>query len=147
MISAYNDKLADMYGGASESQPAASSVALRLNACEPCHANQVKQWKSSAHAHAYATLVGKTKQFDPKCLMCHTTRFEQPEGFSMKAQQMELVNIQCETCHGFAKEHLSDMKPIPTPKPAMSLCLKCHTADRCPTFEQDSAKVLEKIKH
>jgi 2',3'-cyclic-nucleotide 2'-phosphodiesterase (5'-nucleotidase family) len=147
MISAYNDKLADMYGGPSESKPAANTVALRLTACEPCHADQVKKWQATDHAHAYATLVKKTKQFDPKCLMCHTTRFEQPEGFSMKLQQMELVNIQCETCHGFAKEHLSDMKPIPTPKPTMSLCLKCHTPDRCPTFEKDSAKVFEKIKH
>jgi hypothetical protein len=146
MISAYNDKVADIYGGASQSKPAAD-VKLRLTACEQCHADQVKQWKTSDHARAYDTLVKKSKQFDPKCLACHTTRFEQPEGFSMKQQQMELVNIQCESCHGFAKEHLSDMKPIPTPKPAMALCIKCHTADRCPDFEKDVKKLYAKIKH
>jgi hypothetical protein len=147
MISDYNDKVAELYGGSTESKPAAATVALRLSACEPCHGDQVKSWKTSDHAHAYDTLVKKTKNFDPKCLMCHTTRFEQPEGFAMKAQQMELVNVQCESCHGFAKEHLSDMKPIPTPKPGVALCVKCHTPDRCPTFDKDFAKAVEKIKH
>jgi hypothetical protein len=146
MISAYNDKLAAIYS-TGESKPAAANVALRLTACETCHADQVKIWQTSEHAKAYATLVNKSKNFDPKCLACHTTRFEQPEGFSMKAQQPELVNVQCESCHGFAKEHLSDMKPIPTPKPAIELCIKCHTADRCPTFEKDAEKVMAKIKH
>jgi 2',3'-cyclic-nucleotide 2'-phosphodiesterase (5'-nucleotidase family) len=147
MISDYNDKVAAMYGGSTENKPAASTVALRLSACEPCHADQVKAWKASDHAKAYETLVKKTKNFDPKCLTCHTTRFEQPEGFSMKTQQMELVNIQCESCHGFSKDHITDLKPVPTPKPAIALCIKCHTADRCPTFEKDTAKVMGKIKH
>ena len=147
IITGYNDKVADMYGGSGEAKPAAANVVLRSAACETCHADQVKQWKTSDHAKAYETLVKKSKQFDPKCLACHTVRFEQPEGFNMKQQQMELVNVQCENCHGFAKEHLSDMKPIPTPKPALALCIKCHTADRCPDFEKDVKKLFEKIKH
>lgn len=148
MISAYNDKVAELYGGPSESrQTDAANVALRLAACETCHANQVATWKKTDHAHAYATLVGKSKNFDPKCLSCHTVRFEQPDGFSMKQQQMELVNVQCESCHGNAKEHLSAMKPIPTPKPTIQMCVKCHTEDRCPTFIQDEKIVMEKIKH
>jgi len=148
MISDYNDKVAAIYGGSGEAtKPSAANVVLRLSACEPCHADQVKAWKTSDHAKAYETLVKKTKNFDPKCLACHTTRFEQPEGFSMKTQQMELVNIQCESCHGFAKEHLSDMKPIPAADPKIQLCLKCHTSDRCPTFEKDAEKVMAKIKH
>jgi len=147
MISDYNDKVAAIYGGSGEAKPAAANIVLRLSACEPCHTDQVTAWKTSAHAHAYETLVKKTKNFDPKCLACHTTRFEQPEGFSMKTQQMELVNIQCESCHGFAKEHLSGGKPIPTADPKIQLCLKCHTSDRCPTFEKDAQKVMTKIKH
>jgi 2',3'-cyclic-nucleotide 2'-phosphodiesterase (5'-nucleotidase family) len=147
MISAYNDKVADIYGGSSESKPDATNVALKLTACEPCHGDQVTKWKTTDHAKAYETLVKKSKQFDPKCLACHTVRFEQPEGFNMKQQQMELVNVQCESCHGFAQEHLSDMKPIPTPKPALALCLKCHTSDRCPNFERDAKELFAKIKH
>ena len=64
----------------------------------------------------------------------------------MKQQQLELVNVQCESCH-VSQEHLAEMKPIPTPKPDIKLCIKCHTADRCPTFEQDAEEVFAKIKH
>jgi hypothetical protein len=147
MIFAYNEKVAEIYGGGGETKPAAAEVTLKLTACETCHADPVTKWKTTAHAHAYATLVGKSKQFDPKCLSCHTVRFEQPDGFNMTQQQMELVNVQCESCHGSAKEHLSDMKPIPTPKPVISICIKCHTIDRCPNFEKDSEVVFGKIKH
>jgi hypothetical protein len=146
MISAYNDKVADLYGGSGESKPATTNVALRLTACEPCHAEQVAKWKTTDHAKAYETLVKKSKQFDPKCLACHTVRFEQPDGFNMKQQQMELVNVQCESCHGSAKEHLADMSKKPSPKPVMAVCIKCHTADRCPGFDLDPKK-MELIKH
>jgi 2',3'-cyclic-nucleotide 2'-phosphodiesterase (5'-nucleotidase family) len=147
MITKYNDDITALYSAPGESKPAAADVALRITACEPCHGDQVRQWKTTDHAKAYQTLVDKSKQFDPKCLMCHTTRFEQPEGFTMQMQQMELVNVQCECCHGFAKDHLSNMTPIPTPQPGIDLCLKCHTSDRCPTFEEDEQLVMEKIKH
>jgi hypothetical protein len=96
---------------------------------------------------AYETLVKRSKQFDPKYLMCHTTRFEQPERFSMKLQQMELANVQCESCHGFAKERLSDMKTIRNADSKIGLCLKCHTADRCTNYEKDEKIVMEKIQH
>ncbi len=147
MITEYNDKIAEIYGGTGENAPPPAGVSLRSAVCEPCHADQVKNWKTSDHAKAYSTLVGKQKQFDPKCLACHTTRFEQPEGFAMKTQQPELMNIQCESCHGLAKDHLSGGKPIPMAKPGMDLCLKCHTPDRCPTFETDYKTLMEKIKH
>jgi hypothetical protein len=147
MITAYNDKVASIYS-TGENKPASSAqVALRLTACESCHDEQVKAWKATDHAKAYDTLVKKSKQFDPNCVKCHVTRYEQPDGFSIKMQQPELANVQCESCHGFAKEHISDLKPIPTAKPAIALCIKCHTADRCPTFEKDAAKVMAKIAH
>jgi 2',3'-cyclic-nucleotide 2'-phosphodiesterase (5'-nucleotidase family) len=147
MINDYNDKVAAMYSEPGQNKPVGGNVVLRLVACEACHADKVAKWKTTDHAKAYQTLAGKSKQFDPDCLACHTTRFEQPEGFTMKLQQPELANVQCETCHGFAKEHLSDMKPIPTPKPAMALCLKCHTPYRSPGFEKNAMKVMAKIKH
>jgi hypothetical protein len=145
MISEYNDKIADIYGGTAQKAPPAANVVLRAAACEPCHPDQAKSWRSSDHAKAYSTLAGKSKQFDPKCLACHTTRFEQPEGFTMKAQQPELMNVQCESCHGSAKDHLSGGKPVPVANPGMDLCLKCHTPDRCPTFETDFKVLVAKL--
>jgi 2',3'-cyclic-nucleotide 2'-phosphodiesterase (5'-nucleotidase family) len=147
MITKYNDDVTALYSTTSENKPAATSVELRLTTCEPCHAEMVTKWRTTDHAKAYQTLVSKSKQYDPKCLMCHTTRFEQPDGFSMKQQQMELVNVQCESCHGFAGKHASDLEPVPTPKPTIDLCIKCHTSDRCPTFREDAQIVMEKIKH
>jgi hypothetical protein len=149
-ISKYNDDVANLYNPAAGSgttiKPPAADVKLALNACELCHADQVAKWKTTDHAKAYDTLVKRSKQFDPKCLMCHTTRFEKPEGFSMKLQQMELVNVQCESCHGFRKQHITDMKPA-AQKVNIAFCITCHTPDRCPTFEKDEQQVMEKIKH
>ena len=147
MIAEYNEKVTDMYSDAGKGKALAGNVSLRLAKCESCHADQVAKWKTTDHAKAYATLVAKSKQFDPDCLACHTTRFEQTEGFNMKLQPAELANIQCETCHGYAKEHLAEMNSIPTPKPQLALCLKCHTPYRAPDFEKNHSEAFEKIKH
>jgi hypothetical protein len=149
MIEVYNNKLGSIYGPGSGENPAPAGVSLRLTACEKCHAKMAEKWKTTAHAKAYSTLVKTNNQHDPKCLACHTTRFEQPEGFSMKQQQVELVNVQCESCHGLAKDHLSSpAKPVPTKKPAIDLCKKCHnTADRCKDCDKDTKPMFDKIKH
>jgi 2',3'-cyclic-nucleotide 2'-phosphodiesterase (5'-nucleotidase family) len=146
MITAYNEKIIDIYKNP-EAKTEPKAMALKLTKCDPCHGDMVKKWNATAHAKAYETLVKKSKQFDPTCLACHTTRFEQPDGFNMKEQQPALVNVQCESCHGSAKEHLSDMKPIPTKKPAVALCIKCHTASRCPNFEKEAKQKFDLIKH
>jgi 2',3'-cyclic-nucleotide 2'-phosphodiesterase (5'-nucleotidase family) len=147
-LSKYNDDVAALYAtpGGATAKAATAEAKLRLSACEQCHADQVAKWKTTDHARAYATLVKRNKNFDPKCLMCHTTLFEKPGGFSVKLQQMELVNIQCESCHGSRTEHMKTMKPA-AQKVQISLCITCHTADRCPTFKADEQKVMEKIKH
>ena len=148
MITAYNDKIVALYSGPkSGAEGSATPVALRNTACESCHSEIVQKWQTTDHAKAYNTLVNKSKQFDPSCLACHTTRFEQPDGFSMKQQQMELVNVQCESCHGNAKDHLAEMKPIPVPDPKVEVCVKCHTKDRCPEFEKDYDAIWQKIVH
>jgi hypothetical protein len=144
MITDYNDQLAGIFSTGEKS--AAANATLRLTKCEPCHGDQVAKWKTSAHAHAYDTLVKKSKQFEPKCIMCHTTRYEKPEGFTMKLQQMELVNVQCESCHGNRTQHMTDMKPA-AQKVKIDLCITCHTSDRCPNFKLDEKKVMELIKH
>jgi len=147
MITTYNDKLGEIYGNI-DAQSAAN-VDLRNEKCGTCHANQLASWKTSDHAKAYATLVGKSKQVDPKCLSCHTVRFEEPGGFNMTQQQMDMVNVQCESCHGDATAHLSNFQKdsIPMRKPPIKMCVKCHTADRCPTFIKDEKIVMGKIKH
>jgi hypothetical protein len=148
MLHDYNNKVVELYSSASKkSSDALANIISRSSVCAPCHSGQVEQWQTTDHAKAYETLVKNSKQYDPNCLTCHTTRFEQPEGFSMRLQQPALVNVGCENCHGFAKDHLSETKPIPIPSPDMPLCLECHTSDRCPGFEGNAQAVFEKITH
>lgn len=147
MINDYEQRVAAIYNTQTEGQTVAENVVSRVASCESCHEDQVRSWEATDHAHAYNTLVNKSKHLDPDCLKCHTTRFEQPEGFTMKLKQMELANVQCENCHGFAKEHLDDGEPIPVPKPDMALCVKCHSPYRSPDFEKNASEVFAKIKH
>lgn len=148
MITEYNDKLVALYSGAKESkEDTATEVTLSAASCQPCHPDPYQKWSESDHAKAYSTLVGKSKQFDPSCLVCHTTLFEKPGGFTMQQQQLELVNVQCESCHGSAKDHLSEMQPIPVASPPVATCVKCHTEDRCPGFEGEYDEYWQKIAH
>ncbi|MBN2243960.1 MAG: hypothetical protein JW793_14835 [Acidobacteria bacterium] len=149
MVAEYNDKIVALYGSGPDTTGAsvAAPAVLRVASCEPCHSEVVRKWRSTDHAKAYSTLVGKSKQFDPSCLVCHTTRFEKSAGFTMSRQQPELMNVQCESCHGDATEHLSSMKPIPVADPPVELCIECHTPDRCPGFDREFDEAWMKIAH
>jgi hypothetical protein len=149
MITAYNDKIVALYSGGSETKSDAgtASVELRAASCEACHPEVVQKWRTTDHAKAYSTLADRSKQFDPSCLVCHTTRFEQPGGFTMTLQQPGLRNVQCESCHGYAKDHMETMNPVPVTDPQMEVCAKCHTADRCPDLEENYDEYWQKIAH
>jgi 2',3'-cyclic-nucleotide 2'-phosphodiesterase (5'-nucleotidase family) len=123
------------------------AVTLRAAKCSECHTDAYEIWQKSNHAKAFQTLVDKNRQVNPDCLGCHTTRFEEANGFSMKAQEKELRNVQCESCHGDRTEHLKDPSNVSQTKPAMETCVKCHTEHRCPNFVKDYSKEWEKIKH
>ena len=56
----------------------------------------------------------------------------------MKLQPPELANAQCEACHGCAAEHVNDRKPIPTLKPAMTLCVERHAPYHAPDFQKNA---------
>ena len=150
IITAYNDRIFDMYGGGGETgvNPAAN-VEPQAEKCGTCHAPHLAKWKTTDHAKAYNTLFDKAKNYDPTCLACHTVRFEQPGGFNMKEQPMTLVHVQCEACHGDAKDHLTTFQKadIPTPRPKIDMCARCHTSDRNPTLIQDEKIFMGKIKH
>ncbi len=148
MIAEYNEKIVELYSGSkADVEDTSTPVALKASGCAPCHTEAYEQWQTSDHAKAYSTLVERSKQFDPSCLACHTTRFEEPGGFTMTEQQPELRNVQCESCHGDATDHLGQMEPIPVAHPPVQDCIQCHTADRCPGFEEDYDTSWQKIAH
>jgi hypothetical protein len=148
MLDEYNNKLVELYGGNDGSgDKSAAEGDLRVTECQACHPDVVQKWQATDHAKAYNTLVERSKQFDPSCLTCHTTLFEKPGGFNMKQQQPELMNVQCESCHGYAQEHMSELTPVQVAVPPVETCIECHTPDRCPGFEDEFDVSWQKIAH
>ena len=108
---------------ATEGQP----TFVGVDACETCHPNATKFWRSTHHATAYRTLVNKDRQYTLECVGCHVTGYEQPGGSSV-TDVAELQDVQCETCHGPGSVHSkTTSKDTITRKPDQQLCAnRCH---------------------
>ncbi|MBN1906727.1 MAG: hypothetical protein JW927_16715 [Deltaproteobacteria bacterium] len=145
MIDEYNMEVNKLYTSGPIVKDEA--VTLRSASCNDCHSDAYEIWQKTDHAKAFQTLINKDRQFNPDCLVCHTTRFEEAGGFTMKAQEKELRNVQCESCHGDKTEHLNDPSVVSQAKPGVETCLRCHTEHRCPDFEKEYQKEWEQIKH
>jgi len=117
---------------------------LGVAKCAECHQPFAESWEKTRHARAFSSLEQAGKSANPECLKCHTVGFGEEGGFLSIETTPGLSNVQCEVCHGFNKEHLSDysrpMKPV-----TESVCLNCHTASSNPDFNYPT--YLEKIKH
>ena len=145
MVDEFNVEVNKLYSKGATGKD--EDVELRNDACNDCHSEAVEAWAKTDHAKAFQTLINKNQQFNPDCLACHTTRFEEAGGFTMDAQQKELRNVQCESCHGDATAHLEDPGSVPAGDPGVELCIKCHTEHRCPDFEKEYQKEWSKIAH
>jgi 2',3'-cyclic-nucleotide 2'-phosphodiesterase (5'-nucleotidase family) len=145
MIDKFNEDVNKLYTvGSSEKE---DTITPKSESCKDCHDEAYEIWSKSKHAKAFQTLIDKGRQFNPDCLTCHTTRFEEAGGFTMEAQQKDLRNVQCESCHGDSAAHMEDPDTLPTTDPGVETCVKCHTEHRCPDFRKDYDKEWEKIKH
>lgn len=105
--------------------------------CANCHAQIHKNWAGSDHAQAYNDLEKVDKAFDPACLRCHTLGFGRPGGFIDLDTTPELVNVQCESCHGGGREHVLKNGKARLPNsawPKDKICHQCHTHDHSPSF-------------
>lgn len=105
--------------------------------CATCHAKIHENWAGSDHARAYGDLEKVNKAFDPDCLRCHTLGFGRPGGFIDLDTTPELVNVQCESCHGGGREHVLKNGKASLPNsawPKEKICHQCHTHDHSPLF-------------
>ena len=117
---------------------------LTATACETCHAREYDVYHGSAHAKAFDTLVKANQDFNAECVKCHVTGSEQPQGFVNARQTPELVNVQCEACHGNGSAHVTDpSKPFGRVPPRA--CFTCHTKENSPDFV--FYKYWDMIKH
>lgn len=113
-------------------------------ACATCHSGIHEQWHETHHARAFATLIEANQEYNPECVGCHVTGFDQPEGFLNARQTPDLANVQCEACHGNGTAHVNDTAR-PYGKVPPRQCFTCHTKENSPDFV--FFKYWNKIKH
>lgn len=123
--------------------------------CASCHAGAKTFYDDTKHAVAWKTLVERDKDFDQKCVGCHSVGYEQPGGsvigkFEYEASisvvgaetkiQKNLVNVGCESCHGPGSLHVAapvDNTGAPQHiirDPTVEQCNQCHVPEHSPRF-------------
>ncbi|MES2642530.1 MAG: multiheme c-type cytochrome [Myxococcota bacterium] len=97
------------------------------SACTGCHADQAKQWSSTAHAHAWATLVKTNNERDRACFSCHVTGALHPDGPQDPGAVAGLESVGCEACHGPGKAHVANPPSVEMiAAPGADRCVGCH---------------------
>ena len=108
--------------------------------CAMCHKAQVDAWKKWPMAKAWDKLQACEDKKD-SCIPCHVTGFGKPGGFVSFEKTPKLVNVQCESCHGPAGEHMKvpladkEKKKSTMSKPTEKTCTECHNS-KSPDFKE-----------
>ena len=137
---AYNDEIKQDYLKRVEIRKQLDSGASKYageEVCKTCHAEEHKKWFDSQHAIAFEDLEGVNKAFDPACIVCHTVGFGEAGGYVDISLTPHLINVQCENCHGAAKEHAESKgaKPVANKDwPKERICGQCHIQKHSPSF-------------
>lgn len=116
--------------------------------CQSCHQAAWQTWQKTRHAHAFPTLQKVNKSFDPNCIGCHTVGFEKAGGFMDEHITPQLMNVQCESCHGSSGTHVTSNGIKPVENKGWSkekMCRQCHVGSHSPLFEVN--KYWPKIEH
>lgn len=109
-------------------------------ACASCHGQAHEIWQSSRHAGAFEALAAVNKQFDPNCVGCHSVGFNREGGFIDSAITPHLQGVQCESCHGAARAHVSTAGQTPVAHAQWGrarICAQCHNHAHSPGFDID----------
>lgn len=116
---------------------------LGVAGCQTCHAEAFEIYAGTAHARAYETLATQFVHRDTNCVGCHVTGWGERGGFKgvrMRGAMVDLVDVQCEACHGPGADHARDGSYAAR---ARESCVRCHTPNDDPDFdfERDWAKI------
>jgi hypothetical protein len=120
-------------------------IYLGLGNCIRCHADAFRIYAGTKHARAYETLASQFKQRDSSCISCHSTGYGKRGGYTgsrIIGSPVDLVEVQCEACHGPGAEHKRDGTYASR---ASESCTQCHTKEQDPTF--DFSRAWRKIAH
>jgi len=106
--------------------------------CKNCHTAEHDKWRTTLHSGAFSKLEKVGKSFDPACIKCHTVGFEKEGGFIDIDATPQLMNVQCENCHGAGRAHSESKGNKPTAnkgwKP-QQMCGQCHIQTHSPSFK------------
>ena len=116
--------------------------------CKACHGAQHEKWNQSRHARAFSSLEDVNKAFDPNCIQCHSVGFKQAGGYINLELTPQLSGVQCESCHGAARDHVLSAGVKRTANSGMAgptMCAQCHTQPHSPSFNFE--KYWPRIAH
>ncbi|MGB7749764.1 MAG: multiheme c-type cytochrome [Verrucomicrobiia bacterium] len=118
--------------------------------CVSCHPGAAAVWEKSTHAHAFAPLLERQADADPKCVGCHTVGFGSASGYRREFGSARLVQAGCESCHGPGSLHIrqqaGDTSINFTFRPlAAGDCKQCHYGEFSRPFDWD--EFWPAIKH
>jgi PKD repeat protein len=101
---------------------------LGASACGSCHGAQYTTWNATAHASAYNALAAIHQNNNSECILCHTTGYGQPTGFTNATLTANLEGVGCESCHGPAGWHKNGDHSliVPALSIAPEICGSCH---------------------
>ncbi|NNE07534.1 MAG: hypothetical protein HKN20_03120 [Gemmatimonadetes bacterium] len=119
-------------------------------ACAECHLSEYEQWMSTPHADAITTLIEAEQAYNPECVKCHVTGYGKFNGFHSYEKTSNMVNVQCEVCHGSGIDHINYVRgeglsdAIRTRQKAFTLaatedrCVACHNSEHDQDFFFDT---------
>lgn len=149
-VDAFQDDLNQRFAkqNAAAAQDAAAATQAQLAGdhylgeknCRRCHETEYQMYAKQGHAHAFETLVKNQRDATPECLLCHVVGMGQPGGFVSRQVTPDMVNVQCENCHGMGTKH-PESGSIVGPE----VCRTCHTTTQDPQFDYETA--VQKIVH
>jgi hypothetical protein len=115
MVNEYRDEIRrtrlaidDPANAADDMVPGVRTAATYVGSeqCAGCHQSETDVWKRTGHAHAFATLIERKADADPKCMPCHVTGFGTFSGYQREFGNTRLVDVGCESCHGPGSLHV-----------------------------------------
>jgi predicted CXXCH cytochrome family protein len=116
--------------------------------CRPCHDEQYSQWQRTKHSAAIKTLLHAHRQYNSNCVVCHVTGGGQPSGFRYGDISSDLVNVQCEVCHGPGSRHAASAGTATlVAKPSEALCIQCHDQSHSTMDRQNFQSFYARVAH
>ena len=112
--------------------------------CGACHQAQYEQWRTTQHAHAFATLQRVQKDATPECVQCHVVGYQRPSGYVNAQATTKLQNVRLRVVSR-VRARSTRCSRRPGGKVAESVCMTCHKPANDPGWNY--AAKLPRVSH